>query len=353
MEPTSQQPASTEPEEAQQKPVDTTIEPATDLPSMASESNSSAVSSSEEPNEPLLSTPTIKPAMDGTANNESSDMAQSENAEATANTEELSMEDLKPASPMEPPKNDATSSLISEPSSPSEAEEAPLMTSEDVSSASSSVEDSSLSSAPSDMSSYNGDLINPGSSIDTMPVPTAATPSPMTSDMHKKSPMLMWLVFIVALIIVAAVAALAAYRWGHNRGYTSGKAAGQAAMMQQSEASAIAVPSSATIVSSCTPGEGIQYAIPKDLPGGPFYNVWQNKVVGMEYMVGQTTLSKNPINNLQTHGVSVNHIDVMYEAAGHAGFSEPHYHINLSMLSYADEAKITCGASSGSSNMMH
>ena len=347
MEPTSQQPASTDSDEAQNKPVDTMTEPATDMPSMASEPDSSAAPSSEGPSEPLLSSPTIKSA-DETSASESLDTAPSAApTETPESTEDLSIEDLKPASDATS-SSEANTSLDSS-SSTSATEDMPSMASEpEPQSTPSSFEETS---APlTGMSSDDGDLMKTDG-IDNMPAPTPPMPASSPSDAHKKSPMLMWLVFVIALIIVAVVAALAAYQWGHKRGYTSGQAAGQASMTQQTEKSAVTVPSNATIVSSCTPGEGIQYAIPKDLPGGPFYNVWQNKVVGMEYMVGQTSLSKNPISNLQTYGTAVNHIDVMYEAAGHAGFSEPHYHINLSMISYADEAKITCGAASSSMGM--
>ena len=174
------------------------------------------------------------------------------------------------------------------------------------------------------------------------PVKPAVPPVPAVAKSKK------WLKLIVAsliLLLVLAAIAYGAYRWGNSRGYTNGKKAGENAMNM---AAKVSVPSNATMISQCTEGEGTQYVVPSNIPQGPIYNVWKNKVTGLEYMLAASDIAKGKTDDLAMMNQKYDHIDVMYEAAGHAGFTEPHYHIILSFLSYADEQKIKCGSSSSS-----
>lgn len=158
----------------------------------------------------------------------------------------------------------------------------------------------------------------------------------------------MWAKLLVAIIVVLLLlgaVAYGAYRWGNSRGYTNGKKAGTTAANATTK---ITVPTNATMVAQCTEGEGTQYIAPSNIPQGPIYNVWKNKVTGIEYMLGASEIAAGKTQALAMMNQKYDHIDVMYEAAGHAGFTEPHYHIILSFISYAEEQKITCGGSSSS-----
>jgi hypothetical protein len=150
------------------------------------------------------------------------------------------------------------------------------------------------------------------------------------------------LVVLITLIALGAVGA-AAFQVGNSQGYARGK---KAMPQTSSAATPLKVPSDATIVSQCTPGEGTQYISPKDIPMGPIYNVWQNKVIGLEYMLPESDIAKDKGLNLPAMVKQYDHVDVMYEAKGHAGLKEPHYHVVVSNISYDQEKKITCGGSS-------
>jgi hypothetical protein len=168
--------------------------------------------------------------------------------------------------------------------------------------------------------------------------PPAIEPVPPTP----RSPIMRYVLFTVVGLIIVGILSLAAYLYGNNHGYTNGKNDQVAASM----AAELKVPTNATMISQCTAGEGTQYVQPSNIPQGPIYNVWQGKVTGIEYMVAQSNIASAKAQNLTLMGQQFNHTDIMYEPAGHAGFTEPHYHLIFSLISYADEQKITCSGSS-------
>jgi len=176
--------------------------------------------------------------------------------------------------------------------------------------------------------------------------PTRLPPTPETPAVapQPKSSMMRNLIIGVVGVLVLIGILFGVYAWGHSSGYTNGKNAG----MDTTAAVALKVPANATIISQCSPGEGTQYVLPKDIPEGPIYNMWNNKITGIEYMLGQSKIAAAMTQNLALMGQQYNHVDVMYEAAGHAGFTEPHYHVIFSLISYTDEQKITCESSSSS-----
>jgi len=157
------------------------------------------------------------------------------------------------------------------------------------------------------------------------------------------------LISLIALIGLAAVG-VGAYQYGHTMGYKSGK---KAVPQMSSTETPLKVPDDATVVAQCTPGEGKQYIAPKDIPNGPIYNVWNNKVIGLEYMLPESDIAAGKGLNLAAMSATYDHTDVMYEAKGHAGLKEPHYHVVLSTLTYAQEKSITCGGSSADVHNMN
>ncbi|MEO6761642.1 MAG: hypothetical protein ABI220_04685, partial [Candidatus Saccharimonadales bacterium] len=92
------------------------------------------------------------------------------------------------------------------------------------------------------------------------------------------------LVVVALVILVAAVAAGYAYGRGKTMSETTAKPAAASAM------SAMPVPQGATILEQCEPGLGRQYILPKDIPGGPVYNVYQGKLTGIQYMISLKSL---------------------------------------------------------------
>ncbi len=188
-------------------------------------------------------------------------------------------------------------------------------------------------------------ILPPAPAEPLLPAETHAPVPPKESRIRKP---LMVMIAVVLAIMVLAAAAFATYKIGNSRGYKNGKSDQAAATAM----TALKIPQNATMVAQCAVGEGTQYVLPSNIPEGPIYNVWNNKVTGIEYMLAQSNIANNKTLDLALHGQKYDHIDVMYEAAGHAGFSEPHYHIVLSMISYADEQKITCSSGSSSSHNM-
>lgn len=178
--------------------------------------------------------------------------------------------------------------------------------------------------------------------------PVAEPPSTPKKSSHHR---LLWL--ILFLIVLAGCTA-GAYVYGNNRGINGQKNA-TSSMVMKAANTPLKVPTGATIVSQCTAGEGTQYILPKNIPTGPIYNVWDNKVVGIEFMIGQNSLLtlNQDYYNLSLANGTFDHLDIVYEPVGHAGFTEAHDHFILSTISYAAEKKITCnGQSSGMSISM-
>lgn len=181
---------------------------------------------------------------------------------------------------------------------------------------------------------------------ESQPDSTPKLPDDTPDPKRQRSWMRIVLIIVVALLLAAGIA-YAAFAVGFSRGHTAGRNDQVAA----SDAVAIKVPEHATMVAQCAVGEGTQYVLPSDIPQGPIYNVWNNKVTGIEFMLAESKIAANKTLDLALKNQKYDHIDVMYEAAGHAGFTEPHYHIVLSMVSYSDEQKITCD--SKNSNASH
>lgn len=109
---------------------------------------------------------------------------------------------------------------------------------------------------------------------------------------------------------------------------------------------ALSIPVDATEISKCAVGRGAQYATPKDIPLGPVYNVWQGKVIGIEFMVGKDALINQNLSylNLPLKNQKYDHVNIGLLSQGHAGFPEPHYHVDVMMVPKSVTDQITCKA---------
>lgn len=178
----------------------------------------------------------------------------------------------------------------------------------------------------------------PANEPDNSPVVT--TPTPVDTSNPKRPLLKTASLVIIGLVILAGVAA---------GSYLLGKHRAKPATTTTAKTAAMTVPAGATIIEKCEPGLGTQYVLPKDIPGGPVYNVYQGKVIGIEYMTSITTVDKldTMLENLPLYNQKYDHINVMSMPA-HSGFPTPHYQVDVMMVPAATAKKITCGSSSSS-----
>ncbi len=172
------------------------------------------------------------------------------------------------------------------------------------------------------------------------PIPESmptTTPTPPSSD---RSRLKLIMVAVLSLVVLAA-ASVGSYLVGKHNAKTMTSTTNTTTSM--------AIPAGATIIEKCAPGLGTQYVLPKNIPDGPVYNVYQGKVIGIEYMSDLATLSKigTIIGNLPLYGQKYDHINIMSMAA-HSGYPTAHYQVDVMMVPDATAAKITCDSSSSS-----
>jgi hypothetical protein len=140
-------------------------------------------------------------------------------------------------------------------------------------------------------------------------------------------------------LLVLALALWAVYQYGYSRGSVA--QAGKNSSQQT--AAALQVPKGATIISQCAKGRGTQYVLPSNIPHGPVFNVFDGKVIGIEYMISPDDLTEgNSFFDLPMYNQKYDHLDVGLLSKGHAGYPEPHYHVDLYTVSRAASQAITC-----------
>lgn len=150
------------------------------------------------------------------------------------------------------------------------------------------------------------------------------------------------------MLVVAAIAAVVGLSGGFGLAAASGftfkkQTAQQIAQTPEVIAKELKFPDDATVISECAKGRGKQYVRPKDIPQGPVYNVFNGKVIGIEYMLGQKdVLANKDYLNLLLEGVTYDHLNVGLLSKGHSGYPEPHYHIDVFTVSHEEASKITC-----------
>lgn len=159
------------------------------------------------------------------------------------------------------------------------------------------------------------------------------TPFPDTQPSHRlRNAILMALI----IIIIASSTGAAGYYYGRSKI--------QQPVATPAPAPDLTVPADATILAQCAKGRGTQYALPKDIPLGPVYNVYQGKVIGLEFMIGRDDLlsaNKNYLN-LPLFGQKYDHINIGLLSQGHAGYPVPHYHVDLFTIPDSVSKAITC-----------
>ena len=179
--------------------------------------------------------------------------------------------------------------------------------------------------------------LEPLPSTDQSETPPPAPNIPLGTQPPKSRTTLL-IVGIVGLAVVCAVG-------GFFAGHTTASSAKNTVMKPTPVVeAAITLPTDATQISKCAIGRGAQYALPKDIPLGPVYNVYQGKVIGIEYMVGKDDLlTKNQsFLNLALANQKYDHVNIGLLSQGHSGFPSPHYHVDVMMVPKTVTDLITC-----------
>jgi hypothetical protein len=167
----------------------------------------------------------------------------------------------------------------------------------------------------------------------------AVAPGPTPENKPKKSP----LILVVAVLVALVVGVAGGYLLGTSNNKKNQVATKDTKTTEVADVE-LAIPQGATVIAQCAKGRGTQYALPKDIPLGPVYNVHEGKVIGIEFMVGKDELLGTAKNflDLPLYNKKFDHVNIGLLSQGHAGFPTPHYHVDVMMVPTSVTDKITC-----------
>lgn len=121
-------------------------------------------------------------------------------------------------------------------------------------------------------------------------------------------------------------------------------------LMNKNEAPAsldngITLPKDAAKVQDCVDNKGQLFAKPGDIPLGPVYMVYENKVIGLEYELNRDELLKGKVyDGLAALNIHVDHINTALLRSGEAGLPGSHAYIDFYLVDVKTEQKIKCPA---------
>jgi hypothetical protein len=169
--------------------------------------------------------------------------------------------------------------------------------------------------------------------------PPPSQPSVATSPVITPKPKRKYLVFVLIglAILIFAGSVYGAYRVGKGH---------QKVITVAPTPKPLSLPPQAVVIEECVIGRGKQYILPKDIPGGPIYDVVNNKVVALEYSLNVTSIQSNPeylseaILRL-TRDYPVDHFSVA-PVTPKQGQPVSDFHIIMFIVSKDESAKITC-----------
>ncbi len=108
------------------------------------------------------------------------------------------------------------------------------------------------------------------------------------------------------------------------------------------------LPAGTVRISPVVPGMGEHWANPKDLPLGPIYCVIQRRIVCAEFMIAQEDFERGrsfPVLEAPLRKgrrlPPLDHLDVGFQAHGHAGFEVPHYDLHMYFIGKEDLKRLT------------
>lgn len=164
----------------------------------------------------------------------------------------------------------------------------------------------------------------------------SVTSSPTGSKKSKK-PLMMVIIALVIILVIAAVGVLA-----YNKGKSKEKIVYATAPTKP-----ISLPPQAIVSTACVPGRGKQYIIPADLPQGPFYDVVNNKVIAIEYVISINQLLSNSSTFSSlilklTKTYPVDHFSVIPETPTSGSTTPETIHLIMFVVTAKESAAITC-----------
>ncbi len=92
----------------------------------------------------------------------------------------------------------------------------------------------------------------------------------------------------------------------------------------------------------CVPGHGYPAYRPQDLPFGPFYGLWERRLIYTEYRATPDELQGGKVANLKSLSGAVDHVDIEWHPRGHPGYAVPHYDIYLWNIPREEHMRIRC-----------
>jgi hypothetical protein len=97
----------------------------------------------------------------------------------------------------------------------------------------------------------------------------------------------------------------------------------------------------------CVPKMDQHWANKADLPLGPYYNIHDGKLIGIEYAVSAEDLvaGKSWLDRPLTYDgkpVAFDHFDIGFVPKGHPGYQVSHYDLHFYLVSEDEKNAITC-----------
>lgn len=172
------------------------------------------------------------------------------------------------------------------------------------------------------------------------PPPAAPNPTPAPAPVKSSKHLLIYPVAVLALIVGIVLGYFIFNTLPGNRSSSA-----PAAQVTENSGE-IVLPTDAVQIQACSDHRGALYVKPADIPTGPVYMVYNNKVIGIEYMLGKEDfLGGKSYKDLAGEGVKVDHVNVGLLSQGHEGYPIPHYHVDLYTVSKEVEQAIVCAPS--------
>lgn len=112
---------------------------------------------------------------------------------------------------------------------------------------------------------------------------------------------------------------------------------------EEQSGTVLEVPENAQVINECAEGRGKQFVKPENIPFGPVYGVWEDEITSVEYMLGKEDfLGGTDYIDVDLMGAEYDHMNIGLLSEGHAGYPEPHYHVDVFTISHEESEQITC-----------
>jgi hypothetical protein len=100
-------------------------------------------------------------------------------------------------------------------------------------------------------------------------------------------------------------------------------------------------------LTDCEPYMGEHWARREDMPLGPIYTVYKDRLISIEYMPSQKAFEdgkswQNLTFQYRGRPLPINHANVDFMPRGHEGYEVPHYDMHFYVVSREEERAITC-----------